>query len=497
MIRQDAPVLNLPRWRPWREITILALIVMELSWIVPWYRSLTPATYATSILRVFLVLGGLILMAHATVRLMNYLYLRIDLRQVIFVAMFFTAVLVGLRMLLYSGQSVTILDLINRPLDAFSDWTELIPNEFVVILVILLVCWRGLALAQIYVEPKTVRRNFQTGIFMFLAFIFINTTVTGETPGPLIYVFFTAGLVAMSASRISVIGTLRGGSVNPFDRRWFVGMAAVMVFVVGFAAIISDFLSKSGFANFGSVFMGLFALIMVAILSPLIFILQYLFSNATGVSSFAREINRSLIEIRSAFSEVAGQLFDFLDRAGIFGWAPRIKSVLLWSVILVAGFLILVGISRWLIKERPNRIEERESLMTRSGWLALLLQALQNRLQKMSEGLAGASNLRRRQRLLAAARIRRIYAEMMELSDNLGKPRNPAKTPLEFLPALNELFPTLSVELANITQAYLQVRYGELPETRQEIEDVEKAWAIVHAQGQEQMIRKKQTKPNG
>jgi hypothetical protein len=301
----------------------------------------------------------------------------------------------------------------------------------------------------------------------------------------------------MSASRISVIGTLRGGSVNPFDRRWFVGMAAVMVFVVGFAAIISDFLSKSGFANFGSVFMGLFALIMVAILSPLIFILQYLFSNATGVSSFAREINRSLIEIRSAFSEVAGQLFDFLDRAGIFGWAPRIKSVLLWSVILVAGFLILVGISRWLIKERPDRIEERESLMTRSGWLALLLQALQNRLQKMSEGLAGASNLRRRQRLLAAARIRRIYAEMMELSDNLGKPRNPAKTPLEFLPALNELFPTLSVELANITQAYLQVRYGELPETRQEIEDVEKAWAIVHAQGQEQMIRKKQTKPNG
>jgi hypothetical protein len=274
-------------------------------------------------------------------------------------------------------------------------------------------------------------------------------------------------------------------------------MAAVMVFVVGFAAIISDFLSKSGFANFGSVFMGLFALIMVAILSPLIFILQYLFSNATGVSSFVREINRSLIEIRSAFSEVAGQLFDFLDRAGIFGWAPRIKSVLLWSVILVAGFLILVGISRWLIKERPDRIEERESLMTRSGWLALLLQALQNRLQKMSEGLAGASNLRRRHRLLAAARIRRIYAEMMELSDNLGKPRNPAKTPLEFLPALNELFPTLSVELANITQAYLQVRYGELPETRQEIEDVEKAWAIVHAQGQEQMIRKKQTKPNG
>jgi hypothetical protein len=82
----------------------------------------------------------------------------------------------------------------------------------------------------------------------------------------------------------------------------------------------------------------------------------------------------------------------------------------------------------------------------------------------------------------------------MELSEDLGRPRNPAKTPLEFLPSLNELFPALDVELARITQAYLQVRYGELPETRQEVEEVEKAWARLHTQGQEQVNLKKQSK---
>jgi hypothetical protein len=261
--------------------------------------------------------------------------------------------------------------------------------------------------------------------------------------------------------------------------------------------MISGILSQGGLVNIGSVFLGVFALIMVAILSPVIFIMQYIFSNASGVSNFAQGLTQSLVEIRSAFSEVAGRVFSFLDRAGVFGWIPKIKPILLWSIVFAAGFLILVGISRWLLKESQERVEERESLIANSGWLALLLQALQNRLQKVTDGLAGASRLRRRQRLLAAARIRRIYAELMELSEDLGKPRNPARTPLEFLPALNELFPTFEAELAKITQAYLQVRYGELPETRQEVEDVEKAWARLHAQGHDQLNLKKQARVSG
>jgi hypothetical protein len=38
--------------------------------------------------------------------------------------------------------------------------------------------------------------------------------------------------------------------------------------------------------------------------------------------------------------------------------------------------------------------------------------------------------------------------------------------------------------LATITQAYLKVRYGEFPENRQVIANVETAWEQVHVQGQ-------------
>jgi hypothetical protein len=71
----------------------------------------------------------------------------------------------------------------------------------------------------------------------------------------------------------------------------------------------------------------------------------------------------------------------------------------------------------------------------------------------------------------------------MQLSADLGRPRPAAATPLEYLPALEQLFPNHSPELRLLTGTYLRVRYGELPEDRQEVEQVEAAWKRVREQG--------------
>jgi hypothetical protein len=41
----------------------------------------------------------------------------------------------------------------------------------------------------------------------------------------------------------------------------------------------------------------------------------------------------------------------------------------------------------------------------------------------------------------------------------------------------------VQAELAQVTHAYLKVRYGELPETHAEVEAVERAWRKVQAEG--------------
>ncbi len=139
------------------------------------------------------------------------------------------------------------------------------------------------------------------------------------------------------------------------------------------------------------------------------------------------------------------------------------------------------------MKEKRSREEERGSVLSTGELLQLLKNALQSQLKKLGEGLAGATHLLPRRGWFAAARIRRIYAELMELGEKLGKPRPQAHTPLEYLPDLVIIFPELSQDLTLVTSAYLQVRYGEIPETPEALEQVESAWARIRAQGKDVM----------
>ena len=55
----------------------------------------------------------------------------------------------------------------------------------------------------------------------------------------------------------------------------------------------------------------------------------------------------------------------------------------------------------------------------------------------------------------------------------------------------------MNEQVSLITQAYLRVRYGELPETRQEVLDVEEAWKQVQNVGKERLEERKQQNPRG
>jgi hypothetical protein len=92
------------------------------------------------------------------------------------------------------------------------------------------------------------------------------------------------------------------------------------------------------------------------------------------------------------------------------------------------------------------------------------------------QDMANAVDFRRRQRARAAARIRQIYADLLDLGEELDCARPEAQTPLEFMPSLEVSIPTVEADLEMITSAYLKVRYGQLPENLQEVEEVEGAW---------------------
>jgi hypothetical protein len=472
-------------WRPWRELALICLLVMELSWLVPWYRSLTRATYAESPIRVFLVLGGIMLVCEWIVRLMNFIRLRVEYRQVVFIIFLAIAVLVGFQLLLYPGDHLTLSELINRPIRAFGDWVTLIPDELVVALAVVVAGWRGLSLAQIYIEPKVVLNDFRVGIILFLGYVFLNTLVTGETPGVFLYTFLIAGLTAMGAARIAVLSTLRGGGGSPFDRGWFLGMVAATLAVVGVAATIAWF-ARSGilFEQIGAAILGVFIVVTVAVISPAIYLLPQLAERVPAFNGQVAQAVDLLSKFRSTLMNFSNRLFEFLDVAGIFTGIAKLKPLLLWGGLAAVALLVILGMSRWVFREREGRLVERQSIFPQGELLRALRAALLYQMHKIGAGLSGMAKLRPTQRRLAAARIRRIYAELLDLCEQQGIPRPASQTPLEFLPVMIGLLPEVENQLLMITRAYLHVRYGELPETRQELAAIEVAWDKVQVANQ-------------
>lgn len=78
-----------------------------------------------------------------------------------------------------------------------------------------------------------------------------------------------------------------------------------------------------------------------------------------------------------------------------------------------------------------------------------------------------------------AVSIIKIYQQMIQISSEVGYPRDAAETPYEYLKTLIQLWPDHKKEVQLITRAYVKVRYGEFPETKEEFEAIKSAWEQV------------------
>lgn len=490
------------RLNPWREMAILMIILMEVSWVTPWFRSMTAETYAVSPLRVFIILACIILFAHLLVRTMDYLRLKKSIRQGLIVIFIFIGILVGIKTMLYAQEPMSISELINRPLRSFADLKSLIPAEFIVIIAVLIGVWRGLSIAQEHIGPSSVMDHFWIGIVMYVVFIFFNTIVTGETPGDFFYLFLFSSLVAMCAARITVIGMLRGGRENKFNRFWFVGIIVAAIFVVSLSSILGSFIGDQ-FAWIGVLFMGLFGSLLVfvwilinPIVSFLITILSNIFHNIKGIEG----LEDSLQNINNMIRGFGQKILDMVGNSGIgillARLGPTIKAILLIAIIVIAilGIIAWMAVKLWRDRERHFLDQDQKIDLHAGNILQLLLGMLRQGWTGAINSLDQLTDFKRRQRIRAAARIRQVYAELMELCESLGHPREDAKTPLEFVPQLEILFPEMHPEVVVITEAYNSVRYGQLPETRQGVEEIEAAWKRLSSVGHELLNERKHGK---
>lgn len=478
-------ILRLRAPNPWRELTWLSLLGMELSWIFPWFLLMIYSNQGTSWPGALLFLAVVLAGANLLERLFSALDIKKNVRTWFLAGTLLISILAGLKLLVYAHSSMTMVAMLNSvgsSLDSTDPW---FPAGFVVIVLTMLVVFRGVRLADGGIEPATVMGGFRRSIVMLLFWSLLASVASKGIEGFWIYLgsFLLFSLIGMSTSRFFQVSSTEGGQRTPFDRKRIAGISAAILALVVLSSLAALLLSsRQGFqllmalvASLGAAVQAVIILITLLLLPVLYLILQLisaLFSGRMGTAKLNLPDTSQLVE-----------QWVKADPGSSPSSVQWMRPVLLWGVIIMVAIVVLY-VYRYQVRKKHSTTEvELDSLVQDEDLLNMLLKNLRKNAQQAADRLLG--RFLTAGRVKAAEQIRRIYSELLDLTSQLNAPRPLSATPLEYLPRLASVFPNRFEDLSLITRAYLKVRYGQLPESAQEVQAVETAWSRIRTDGKQ------------
>ncbi len=470
-----------PAFNPWYEIAGAGVAVMEASWLVLVFQSLAESAADASTVLVLLYFALVFTAGAQLMRLLARVRLVENGARLLLLAAYALLTWGGIRLLLPAGETAAF-DPFTTRLRGLGEITRLVPAWFWLIPILLWLFLRGVSAGRQGVGIFAVQRYFRLGVGMFLLYAMLAFAAVRDLPGLGVFVVFLfATLLAMAAARVSVLGRLRGGRRSPFTRSWFGSMAAAVTATVA-AALTFGMLTTGRFLIFyRQVLTGLLLAVITVTVSPFLFLLG-LFAG-TPVSTIEAPPPTPALP---PWEQDDSILLDYAEgTAEQVALIPEQYRIYYYAALAALGILLIFSLffgMRTVIRRR-GASEGIEVVYQSSDLLDALRKEMERRRNRLRERFFGASRLARRQQILAAARIRRIFSEMMALAETFGTAREPAQTALEFSAALGARMKGSRAEIDGITQAYLKVRYGELPERADEVRDIEAAWERVQAEG--------------
>jgi hypothetical protein len=140
-------------------------------------------------------------------------------------------------------------------------------------------------------------------------------------------------------------------------------------------------------------------------------------------------------------------------------------------LVVVGGlFAVSLAVRRLAARRDEENQDERESLWSSGDLVKDLRDGLRRTLEQLRN--LGQRDTRGRR---SAASIRKMYASVVDLAEEAGYPRDRAETPYEHRANLYQAFPggdDAAAAVDAITEAYVRVHYGEVPDTREEMEQL-------------------------
>ena len=459
----DLDPLERPALLGWPLFAILLLALVEICWLGSAYRQLVEAGELAPLPLGMVVMFGLILFSFGVAYFLEYLRLLKNLK----IALYALLLLISL----FAGTHILLPNL-DEPL--LSALFNLYPGAVILFFFISWLWWRGITLARVRIRPEIAWQRFQVGLFAFLAIVFLSKWVGGVGPGLgwfATYLFL--GFLAILGARAAYIDVGAGERVNPLNRRWIGGMAALLAILVVLSAILGSLLTGQG-----SLLLDWLAQAIYFVLAVVVFIMAIpaliigvLFG---GFMAWLRQaLGLDAVDLTPEQDLDLFSLSEFdLPPPAAEALPAYLQSILFWGLVTIGLIVLFILLRRRAENWRRPSLGEPESLLEPGDAGRLLRKALQDTIDDWLD------RLRPKTPPDDLPLVRKIYIQLLNLAFELGVPRLPSQTTLEFQQTITQSskLAGLDKEVDRITLAYNRVRYGEAPETPDDTKSVETAW---------------------
>ena len=469
------------------DVALLTPFVMA---VMGWARYWPPGT-------VLLWLLVLMLLAFNLARFMSAVQLSPKHQQTIMAVTLFGIIIVTLPTFFHDGSPILRFVWIRELFQAINErGNNLWLQDVIVFGTIVLVWARGLQLVKREYSINRAGLRLRVGGLLLAPMVvwLANTRLLWDS-SPYILLFFLAGLTAVALIRAEEIEKDQTGQALALDPRWLTAVllaSLLTIFMAGTVAIIISGESASSIIGWlAPVWNGLRITGAVAF-TTLFFLLVPVLELVDVLTNFVGRIldvlSPWLAEKWAYFGKIVGKFF--IDQRvpllpfGEDGGTVDLENRLVFDEIEGLGFqlsrnaqiiVVLLAVALILVVALlVNRLYQQTTMTIRQSSRVMshddddldegnLLQRLLGRLGLLRDWQTAVS-------------IRRIYRKMLRAADGSGYPRLDAETPYEFLTTLAKAWPDNRQETRLITNAYVKIRYGELPESDQELQNIKSAW---------------------
>ncbi len=461
------------RFNAWQLVTVCAWLLMSLAWVTPAWSLISgnPGTVP-----VWLTFGGVSFATFGASAGLSSLKLKRQAAQAILLAILVFSIVFALRWLVFSEAGLSLFQVPDRILRSFSQEGPLV-GALVTAAAVGYLWRRGDQAWQGWIGPLIVRRAFAAGILIFIGLGSLASMLKTPVPVSEFFLFLFSSLLALGGSRLSAQAHVRGGRGVPLTRAWVFGVGGSALGLLTVAGVIAFIVG----GPLAAVMAGIFGRLARGVLSGILFILEPLaYLVVAAWNALLMRLGMGSERLAEApqitlDNQIQEQLAVMAGEVQPPDWAGDLGRVLTIAGGVLVAVLILIVIAVFLRRSGRSRQWRSTPEIEPAGGESLL-EALRSLLRPGGARQPGNGMLQPARRWLAAARIRWIYSRMLRALARRDQARTAAETPLEYLRRMSNVYPGGAADLNLLTHAYQGVRYGELPETRGDIDRVEGAW---------------------